>query len=722
MTINEPENQWRGLGKILLALTGPIWLVLGYWPWQILVGLFGVCYYLTVERTRNVLFPARARRQINPRLTWWSIPLVFVGLIPAMAVQLIVAFWHLFIWWHRVLGTWQTGITQTAPAVIFGIITEFALLLVFVGSFHHPLPWKVMGYSSVPVRWYRFDSVDPVRFLLTGPVTFGAFWLVLVPTLLSGLWPKLKKFTFLPCLAISLTALFTTLKAEEMIVNIRWTEAGVWLFAGVILIALMIQAWRTLHRSTALRQFVWFSAIRLLEKKRIALFSLAAVTLCTAMLLIIVSVMGGFVEQVRNKSHGLMGDVVVEGDQIRGFPDYEGFIQKLKSPPLNEIVEEATPILYTAGLMRVQKPYTSGSSWTNPVQVQGIKLDGKIAVCDFKKGLSRYNNGQKDKVILDKPQLPPGETEADKLFGMIFGLDICGLAYRDQDGNYHRNIPPYTPASLSLIPINRKGTFVDTSAPALTQKFYLVEDSRTGIFDIDSRYVYVDFDVLQKLLYMNEQESVDGGVIPARTHQIQIKLKKGVKLYEDGLNQITNAWILYAVQLDDPLLENVQINTWEDYNRMFISAVENEKRLMIILFGIISIVAVFLILAIFYMIVVEKTRDIGILKSIGASAAQIAAIFLAYAGAIGFVGSITGCALGYYFVKHINEIQDWLIVVFGWRVWNREVYAFDKIPGEVQMNDVITIIVAAIIASIVGAIIPAVRAARMNPVESLRYE
>jgi lipoprotein-releasing system permease protein len=123
------------------------------------------------------------------------------------------------------------------------------------------------------------------------------------------------------------------------------------------------------------------------------------------------------------------------------------------------------------------------------------------------------------------------------------------------------------------------------------------------------------------------------------------------------------------------------------------------------------------------MIVLQKTRDIGIIKAIGGSSGGVALIFIAYGAAVGIVGSAVGTVAGYYFIKYINTIQDWLTRLNpAWQVWDRSVYSFDEIPSTVRSDDIITVIIAAILASTLGSVLAAWRAGRMQPVEALRYE
>jgi lipoprotein-releasing system permease protein len=122
------------------------------------------------------------------------------------------------------------------------------------------------------------------------------------------------------------------------------------------------------------------------------------------------------------------------------------------------------------------------------------------------------------------------------------------------------------------------------------------------------------------------------------------------------------------------------------------------------------------------MIVFQKTKDIGVLKAIGAGSGGVAQIFLMYGAAVGLVGSLFGTIIGAVFVRNINPIQDWLAEHFGFRVWTREWFLFDKIPNDVDWTAAAWTVVAAIASGLVGAMIPAIRAARMQPVEALRYE
>ena len=163
--------------------------------------------------------------------------------------------------------------------------------------------------------------------------------------------------------------------------------------------------------------------------------------------------------------------------------------------------------------------------------------------------------------------------------------------------------------------------------------------------------------------------------------------------------------------------------TWQESQADIVAAVEKEKILITIVLGFVSLVAVALVLCILYMIVVQKTRDIGVIKAIGGSSAGVAFVFLTYGAAAGLVGSALGLVFGGLFVTYINDIQDFLIQINpAWRVWNLEVYSFDRIPSEVSPADAFFVVVFAVVASTVGALAAAWRAGAMQPVEAIRYE
>ncbi len=133
-------------------------------------------------------------------------------------------------------------------------------------------------------------------------------------------------------------------------------------------------------------------------------------------------------------------------------------------------------------------------------------------------------------------------------------------------------------------------------------------------------------------------------------------------------------------------------------------------------------VAGFGILAIFFMIVFEKTRDIGILKSLGASGRGIMSIFLSYGLSLGVVGASVGLGLGLLFVRYINEIADLLGKITGTPVFDPSIYYFQKIPTIVEWWTVAWIVAGAMLIAVIASILPAQAHCALHPVEALRYE
>lgn len=528
--------------------------------------------------------------------------------------------------------------------------------------------------------------------------------------------------------------------------------------------------------------YKWFLAWRYLHTKLIAFIGIAAVMLCVAMVLVVLSVMGGFLDTVRARSRGLHSEIVLEGGTLQGFPYYAEFAEYV-SRKLPDVVRITTPAIFTYGIFRV--PVTT---YTKPARVLGVRLDDYVQVNDFKKGLhyERYYPATTKLALQQMPVagfdasgrmlLPSGLEEANQRwrqsetdhkaiaafeadpfskayfpdiqpvvsserayavgpgepsyvgpqeYGIIVGTDL--LFYRRPDGDFDRDIARGADVALTLMPLSPVGNPIGEPPVRLPLRY--VDDSRTGIFEIDSLSVYVDFDMLQHQLAMDPQPLVDGGFTKARANQLLVGLQPGVDL-DGAKGRIKAAWREFFLSLgpeltsaDERGLAFVEVYTWEDMQRQFIQAVEKEKVLVTFLFGMISLVAVVLVVCIFYMIVEKKTKDIGILKALGASGGGVGAIFVLYAGAVGVLGSLLGLGLGSIFVWNINAIQDFLARLNPQlRMWSPEVYSFDRIPEVVKTGDALMIAVLAIVCTMIGSLIPAYVAARVWPVKALRYE
>jgi len=147
-----------------------------------------------------------------------------------------------------------------------------------------------------------------------------------------------------------------------------------------------------------------------------------------------------------------------------------------------------------------------------------------------------------------------------------------------------------------------------------------------------------------------------------------------------------------------------------------------ERRVMAFILFFIIVVAGFNILAILTMIVLEKSKDIGILKALGATTQGILSIFIFNGLLIGAIGSCIGVIIGLSVVLRINWLENMMYNITGWRPFPPEVYYFNQIPTVINPINITLIVIIAVLSSIVFSIYPALRAARLNPVETLRYE
>lgn len=228
----------------------------------------------------------------------------------------------------------------------------------------------------------------------------------------------------------------------------------------------------------------------------------------------------------------------------------------------------------------------------------------------------------------------------------------------------------------------------------------------SGMSEHDSKLVYCNLAELQKVRGMMVEETGSSSITT-----IKIKLKDYNKAPE-AIERLRAAF---------PSNQFI-IRTWEQKQGPLLAAVDVELGILNILLFLIIAVAGFGILAIFFMIVVEKTRDIGILKALGASSRGVMSIFLSYGLALGIVGSGAGVALGLSFVYYINEIESLIAWTTGRKVFDETIYYFPEIPTIVHPSMVLWVALGAMMIAVLASVLPARRASKLHPVSSLRYE
>ncbi len=496
---------------------------------------------------------------------------------------------------------------------------------------------------------------------------------------------------------------------------------------------------------------------RYLRTRYIALVCIVSVMLGVATMIVVNSVMAGFTHEMQARINGMLGDLIFESRSMDGVLDADAHMKKIKAIAGDAIVG-MSPTVHVPGLMYIdvndqlltrqitlvgidETTYSSVSAFgdylqhpANREQLSFSLRNGGYDIYDHQvpdqstqKPRTQMEQAgwwyRKQKAMLKKQRqmvadsaspdtsqrnpfaTPEGEEAQGRDFdmateqhvGIVLGIGVCG--YRSADGSDHFVALPGDDVRVS---------FPKASLPPeAINEFYTITDIyESKMSEYDASFVFVPLRELQKSRGMIDPETGKG-----KFSSIQIKLAPGAKAEE----------VRDALQDAFPVQFYV-VSTWRDKQGPLLAAVNMETAVLNVLLFMIIAVAGFGIFAIFLMIVVEKTRDIGILKSLGASGSGVMGIFLGYGLSLGIVGSGVGAVLGLMFVANINEIADILGRITGQPVFDPSVYYFYKIPTIVAPFTVTWICLGAILIAVLASVFPALRAANLHPVRALRYE
>ena len=435
---------------------------------------------------------------------------------------------------------------------------------------------------------------------------------------------------------------------------------------------------------------------RYLVKRRITHFAMLAVALCVFIVVVVMTVMSGLVGEFKQKNHAFVGDCVVGTKSLVGFPYYEAFVQTLEQA---ESVEAVSPVVKNYALMR-----PVGSNRSRDVEIMGFDPVRHCRATGFGRTLAyRADDVAKAFVPIYDPNL----------VGCVLGIDLA--LWRNPQSQYTYDAQPgRISLDLTCFPLNARGASAGAgSVPVNTKRLYYSDHSHSGIAGIDVSTVYVPLEWAQSLCMAGALKRVTA---------LHVKFRSNVRL-EQGCQQMQVLWNRFKQSKQGApnagLLDTVTVETWKQYRRAVIAPMEKEEAMLCVMFGFVGITTVFIVFVVFYMIVSHKTKDIGILKSVGASSGSIMLLFAGFATAVGLVSSVIGVGAAWVFLAKINALEDWLFLRFGFQLWDRTIYAIGEIPHDVEFGVVAIIVCCAVLACQIGALVPGYCAARLRPVETL---
>ncbi len=503
----------------------------------------------------------------------------------------------------------------------------------------------------------------------------------------------------------------------------------------------------------------------------LALACVISVMLGVATLIVVNSVMSGFSTKLKDRLHGLFTDMSIESwDPLSGFPDPEERMKLVWADPyLREQIEAMTPTIEVVAIIRFKY---GGQLIPRRVTLIGIDAKERNKLGGFSNYLVNTENRVAPSFKLrpdalqryqaayppidDRIKLPPAPPmsrppEVDQAVRMAHAdeeqelLSKSGLAVEKPDPDQ----PPSTPFEpqgiimgyaiaiqrlaadhpggeptemqmlkpgdvVEVFTISGQDFSTDDSLKnaAVSARFVVCDYFKSEMSEYDANIVFVPFDYLQKVRTMQNRAS-----------SIQIKLKD-YRNAPEVMKRLRGLQVMDEQGQSFPVFPEYMchVMTWEDKQGPLLGAIAIEKGLLNVLLFLIIAVAGFGILAIFSMIVTEKTRDIGIIKALGASNGGVMTIFLGYGLLLGIVGAGLGTGLGLTITIYINEIEKGLTWLTGQQIFDRTIYYFKDIPTDIQTPAVLLVNLGSIAIAVLFSVLPALRAALLHPVRALRYE